>query len=290
MAQILVLTDRPQEDEHVTAFAAELAHQLEMDGLAAVVARYRHTILSTSLFLGTLDGGLLPQTMPLAVTAGSVDTVATRRLFTACHRSAAFYGLKCETGRANQSLESTAMALAGFYKLLVLSGVTLRKNFVEDVPLPIFKSDFTTPLIISPETPAPWRRVVVATQNDPSRASLITWGEYWSARLDVPLTVMELNSTPSRPAWSRFAGWLSRSSGLRHRQIIRDRLRACEIQGGDLLLVDRQPALWPLEDGPCEISVEDLIMATGWAIAVAPTDFCPEKWLGTPPLAVEYAA
>lgn len=290
MAQILVLTDRPQEDEQVTAFAVELAHQLQMDGLAAVVARQRHTILSTSLFLGTLDGGLVPQTMPLAVTAGSIDTVATRRLFTTCHQSAAFYGLKCETGRANQSLAGTAMALAGFYKLMVLGGDTLRRSLIENRALPFFNSAFATPLIVSPETLEPWRRVVVAARNDPNRTALVAWGEYWSARLDVPLKVMDLDSIPSRPVWSRLAGWWSRSSDLRRRQIICDRWRGSDIQSGDLLLVDRQPALWPLKDGPCEISVEDLIATAGCAIAVTPSCFCIDQWQGRPRSAVEYAA
>lgn len=290
MSQILVLTDRPHEDEQVTAFAVELAHQLEMDGLAAVVARHRHTILTTSLLLGALDGGLLPLTMPLAVTAGSIDTGATRRLFTACHQSAAFYGLKCETGRANLSLVGTAVALASFYKLLVLSRNTLRKNDVESLPPPFFRSEFAAPLIICPETPASWRRVVVAARNDPNRASLVAWGHYWSERLDVPLTVIELNSTSSRPVWSILAGWLSRRFGSRRRQVIRERLRSSNLQAGDLLLVDRHPALWPVAGGPCEISLEDLITATDSAIAVAPTNFCPQRWQVVVPSAVESAA
>lgn len=271
MAQILIITDRPREDERVAAFAAEVGHQLNVDGLAAVVALNGHLVLPTSLVLGTLDGGLLPQTMPLSITTGGTDMVATRRLFAACHQSAAFYGLKCETARASVSLPCTAVSLADYYSLLVLSRDTLLQEANNQTPLQILSSEVAAPLMICPSVPQPWRRIVVAARNDASRDQLLAWGQHWSALFDVPLTVIGLSSLPFRSAWSALTCWKPWTSRTCRQQAIRQQLLAYDFGTSDLLLVDRQPALWRFCAASCEISLENLVAATNCTIGVAPT-------------------
>jgi len=277
MAQILLLTDRPQADEQVTAFAVELAHQLKHDGLSAIVARHRHTVLSTSLFPGTLDGGLLPQTVPLVVTEGGVDTQATRRLFTVCHQSAAFYGVRCETARANLSLAGTAAALASLDKLLIFSRETLQ-NSIADQSSPVFNAGLTAPLLICPTAPERWQRVVVIARNDARRESLMAWGRHWSDCCDVPMTVMDPGLMLSGSFWSKLTRWLPGASRVHRRRVLQKRLQDCDLQPCDLLVIDRQPVRWSLTSTTDEVLLDDLIAATCCAIAVTPANFCPSVW------------
>lgn len=272
MARILVLTDRPQEDERIVFRAVELADRLDADGVAAVVTRSEDVSFPSGMLFGVPDGGLLPQDMsPWSLSRDASDDAAAECLFDRCREAATSHGLNCETIRAKTSLRRTVATLANVVGLVVVSRESLICDKGELVPLRTLWSEVAAPLLIVPTDAAPWERIVVAARNDIQRDKLIAWGGHWSRRFDVPLAMIELYSPPTHSAWSAVSRWLPWGSPRHHREAVREGLLACGLGPNDLLLVNRDPANWPFRANACEVSLDDLVAAAPCSIGVAPT-------------------
>lgn len=268
MARMLLLTDRPQEDEWIVSRAIELAHRLGAREVSAVVTRHADAMLATGFLFGVPDGGLPPQGMsPCSLSIGWNNAAATEQLFARCRQDAAFYGLMCETVRANTSLRRTAAMLASVVGLVMISRETLLSDEGELVPL---WSEVERPWLICPTDAEPWKRIVVAAGSTAHRNELTAWGEHWSRRFDVPLALIELGSPPPPSAWSAVTRWLPWSSLRQHRDAVREGLLACGLGPGDLLLVDREPAAWPFPANACDASLDDLVASMPCSMGVAP--------------------
>lgn len=285
MARILVLTDRPQEDDALAARAVELAYQLSADRIAAVVSRSEDLLLPSGFVCGVSDGGLLPQEMS-SLSIGWNDSAADR-WFARCRLDSTFYGVTCETVRANSSFRRTAAKLANLFELVMVSRDTLVCDDGELVPLRTLLSEVDRPWLICPHEAPSWRRIVVASANDTEPDVLMAWGGHWSQRFDVPLAVIELRLPEPHSAWSAVTRWLPWSSPRQHREAVRDGLLACGLGSSDLLLVHREPAAWPFPAKTCEASLNDLMAAAPCAIGVAPSSMTsasqellfPHEWL-----------
>lgn len=271
MARILLLTDRPQADEWLVSRTFELAHRLDGREVSAVVTRSADAMLATGFWFGVPDGGLLPQTMlPCSLSIGWDDAAATERLFARCRQDAAYYGLTCETVHANTSLRRTATMLVSIVGLVMVSRETLLSDEGELVPLRTVWSEVERPWLICPTDAEPWKRIVVAAGTTAHRDDLIAWGEHWSQRFDVPLALIELGSPPPQSAWSAVTRWLPWSSPRQHREAVREGLLACGLGPGDLLLVDREPAVWTFPANACDASLDDLVASAPCSLGVAP--------------------
>lgn len=273
MARLLVLTDRPHEDELVISRAGELAHRFDAAGIAAVVTRGADQLLAASSFFGVPDGGCLPHGFsPWLLSIGWNDPVATERWFARGQQVAAFYGLSCENVRVNSSLPCTAATISNLFGLVMIGRETLIDDEGELVPLQTLWSEVSRPWLIMPRQAPNWRRIVVAcvkSANSAESDELIAWAMHWSRQLDLPLTMIEVNP-PKRSAWSALAHWLPWSARRRHREAVRRGLLSYGLSRSDLLLVGRQPAVWPFRERAIEVSVSDLVSVSPCALGVAP--------------------
>ena len=272
MARILVLTDRPQQDEPIVSRAVELAGQLDADGVAAVVTQSEDVVYPSGMLFGVPDGGLLPQDMsPWSLTRDVNDDTAAECLFDRCREAAMSHGLNCETIRAKTSLRRTVATLANVVGLVVVSRESLICDMGELVPLRTLWSEVAAPLLIIPSDAARWGRIVVAARNDVQRDKLIAWGGHWSRQLDMPLAMIELSSPPTHSAWSAVSRWLPWGSPRHHREAVREGMLACGLGPNDLLLVNRDSAEWPFPANACEVSLDDLVSTAPCSLGVAPT-------------------
>lgn len=272
MARILVLTDRPQEDERIVFRAVELADRLDADGVAAVVTRSEDEVFPSGMLFGIPDCGMLPQDMsPWSLSRDASDDAAAECLFDRCRQAATSHGLNCEMIRAKTSLRRTAATLANVVGLVMVSRETLVCEDGESVPMRALWSEVAAPLLICPTDAAPWERIVVAARNDVQRDKLIAWGGHWSRRFDVPLAMIELRSPPPHSAWSVMSRWLPWGSPRHHREAVREGLLACGLGPSDLLLVNRDSTEWSFPANTCEASLDDLVASAPCSIGVAPT-------------------
>ena len=271
MPQILVLTDRPQEDERIVFPVAEWADRLGADGVAAVVTRSVDAVLPMGLSFGIPDAVLLPQQMlPWPLLMDGNDVAAAERWFDLCRQAAALYGLNCETVFASTSLRRTVVTLASVAGLVVISRETML-NHGERVLLVTLRSEVAAPFLICPTDATSWKRIVVATWNIAHRDKLLAWGGHWSRQFDVPLATIELRSPPRRSAWSAVTHWLPWSFPRQHRETLREGLLAYGLGPSDLLLINRQPAVWQFPANACEASLDDLVTAAPCSLGVAAT-------------------
>lgn len=270
MARILVLTDRPQADGLVISRAGELAHWLKATGIAAVVTRGADELVAASSFFGVPDGGCLPHGFsPWPLSIGWNDPVATERWFACGQQVAAFYGLSCENVWVTTSLPRTAATISNLFGLVMIGRETLFDEEGELVPLQTLWSEVSRPWLIMPRQTPNWRRIVIACVKSAKSDELIAWAMHWSRQLDLPLTMIEVNP-PQRSAWSALARWLPWSARRRHREAVRDGLLSYGLSPSDLLLVGREPAVWPFRERAIEVSVNDLVAVSPCALGVDP--------------------
>jgi hypothetical protein len=274
MARILVLTDRPQNDEPVVCRAGELAHRLDATGISAVVTRDTDELLAASSFFGVPDGGLLPHGLsPWTLSIGWNDSVAAERWFARSQQVAAYYGLACETVRVNASFRRTAATVSNLFGLLMVSRDTLFDDVGELVPLRTLWSEVSRPWLIVPQGVPNWQRIVVAcTKSATSSESidLSAWAAHWSRKLNLPVVNIELQRA-SRSAWSTVARWLPWSSPRCHCHAVRHGLLSFDLSPSDLLLVGREPTLWPFREQAIEVSLSDLVAVSPSTLGVVPT-------------------
>jgi len=273
MARILVLTDRPQTDDRIVSRAVELVHRLEAGEVSVVVTRSEDAFLASGCSFGVPDAGLIsPDSSSIwSVSFGGGDVTVAKQFLARCRLDAAIYGLTCETARSDASLRRTAAMLANAAGLMVVSRETLLSDDGKLVSLRMLWSEVKRPWLICPTNAEPWKRVVVATHRDAQRNELIAWGRHWSERFDVPLVLIELGSPTPRSVWSAVTRWLPWSSPCQHRETVREVLLACGLGPGDLLLVNREHASWPLRANACIASLDDLIAVAPCSMGVAPT-------------------
>lgn len=271
MARILMLTDRPQEDESLIARAVELAERLNADEVAAVVTRPDDALWPLGMLFGIPDGGLLPQAMFSSLLLGDGDEAVNEYFFDRCRQEAEHAGVSCETIRAKTSLRRTAAMLANAVGLVMVSRESLVFDDGELVPLRTLWSEVAAPWLICPNEGEPWQRIVVAACDGAQRDRLLAWGGHWSRRFDVPLAVIELHPSPRHSAWSAVSRWLPWSSPRHHREVVHEGLLACGLGPSDLLLVDRESAEWPFAANACEATLDDLLAVAPCALGVAPT-------------------
>lgn len=273
MARILVLTDRPQADELVVSRAGELAHRLEATGIAAVVTRCSDELVPASSFFGVPDGGCLPHGFaPWPLSIGWNDPVATERWFARGQQVAAFYGLSCENVRVNSSLQRTAATISNLFGFVMVSRESLIDDEGELVPLRTLWSEVSRPWLIVPQQATNWQRIVVAcakSANSAESNELSVWAAHWSRQLELPWTMIEVHP-PDRSAWSAVARCLTWSSRRRHLDAVRDGLLACGLSSSDLLLVGREPSVWPFRECAVEVSANDLVAVSPSVLGVAP--------------------
>lgn len=271
MSRILMLTDRPQEDESLVARAFELAERLNADEVAAVVTQSEAALLPSGMLFGIPDAGLLPQEMSPALLLGDADKAASEHFFDRCRQEAAYSEVNFETIRANASLRRTAAILANAVGLLMVSRESLIFEDGELVPLRTLWSEVAAPWLICPNEGEPWRRIVVAACDGRPRDRLLAWGGHWSRRLDVPLAVIELHPSPRHSAWSAVSRWLPWNSPRHHREVVRNGLLTCGLGPSDLLLVDRESAEWPFAANNGAVTLDDLVAVAPCALGIAPT-------------------
>lgn len=268
MPQILILTDRPLEDEQIVYPVAEWADRLGADGVAAVVTHHVDAVFPIALSFGIPDAVLLPQqVLPWLLLMEDNNVAAAEHWFGRCRHAAALHGLNCETMFARTSLSRTVVTLGGVAGLVVISRETTL-NQDERALLRALRSEVAAPFLIRPTDATSWKRIVVATIAH--QHTLLAWGGHWSRQFDVPLATIELRSPTRRSGWSAVTHWLPRSYPQHCREILREGLLAYGLGPSDLLLINRQPAVWQFPTNACEVALDDLVAAAPCSLGVAP--------------------
>lgn len=266
---ILVLTDRPQKDERLVLRTIELAHRLDAQSVSVLVARSRDAFLATGCSFGVPDAGWVsPDMLSGWALSLSHSDVAIDNLLLARYRlDAAFYGLACKTVQSDASLRRTVATLANVVGVMAVCRETLRDEEGRLALLRGMWSESKRSWLICPENAESWKRIVVASRDDLQRSELIAWGHHWSERFDLPLAMIELSSPPPRSVWSAALQW---SYARQHRELVRKSLLACGLGPGDLVLVNREPSIWPWMANSSAASLDDLIDVAPCSVGVIP--------------------
>ena len=276
MARILVLTDRPQSDDALVSRAANLAQCLEARDVSVVVTRSRVGLVPSGYSLGVPDAGAISQdssSLWMFMLDQGDDRIASDFL-ARCRQQVRMGGLQCETARSSTSLQRTAAMLDNVVGLMVVSRETLLGDPKNAGKLGRAWCDVQRPWLICSSNSMPWNRVVVATRDDCPQGDLVTWGRHWSGRIGIPVAMIKLQNQPRQSFWSalvRSVRWKSRSQ---HRDEVLAGLRACGLGPSDLLIVDREAAIWPGVSPCCQVSLDDIVAAAPCSVAVAPKVAC----------------
>lgn len=272
MPRILVLTDRPRTDDLIFTWAVDLAHRLDVREVSAVVTCAGDTAVVAGSSMSIPDGGALsPDASSMwLLSLGRGDVTGDRQFFARCRHEAAFYGLSCETARSVDSLKRTAAMLGDVVNLIVINRETLLNDEFKNFSMGHLWPEISCPCLIYPTTADSWKRIVIAHRNDLSEVAIVTWAMHWSEVLGIPVSSIQL-AQPSRSVGAAINRWLPWNSLEQRREQIRDGMRDFGLGSSDLLLVNRQTSVLPVDVNGCEMTLDDVVAAAPCTVGIVPS-------------------
>lgn len=269
MPQILVLTDRPDKDVPLADFAVSVAEALGELAVATVVTCRQGACLPLGILSGAPDGSLLPHMLPptLLVETGTRNNLEA--MFMESGRAAQLHGVAFETASSDSSLSNVIATLSRFAGLMIIGRETL---IDAALPSQLLSASRVSPLVVCPNWPVKWGRLVIAVRDDNQRESLLSYGREWASRLGLPLATIELDPPPVRSVMSLVQRWFQKTRRTSHLKFVRDCLQESGLAEDDLLFVDRMPSLWRSDSQSQLLSIDDIATAAECAVAIVPGD------------------